>query len=334
MKKIVLAVAVVLLFAIAVGLGLVWDRGSNDFDKADLRKVSLRLAWVPDMAEAGIFIAKEKGYYADEGLDLEIKQGGFGLDPFKLVASGTDTFGVGGAGNLLLAREQGVPVIAIAAEFQDTPVGFIVKVDSGIRNVKQFTGKRVGVQTGADTDVLYRALLSYNDMESSDVKEIPIQYDMKPFLADQIDILPGYVTNQPITLKNQGIDTHVITAASEGVNMYGNIYFVTEETMRTKAEVVDRFNRATLKGWGFFFTNKSEAVEIVGKYVEGFTETDLNKIYEAVGKFIRPDNNTTLLKMTLQRWESTYDVLKRAKMSDHEISIVEAFRLPFHNERQ
>ena len=69
-------------------------------------KVSLRLAWVYDMAEVGIFVAKDKGFYEKEGIDLEIKPGGFGLDPLKLVAAGSDEFGVGGAVNLLLARER------------------------------------------------------------------------------------------------------------------------------------------------------------------------------------------------------------------------------------
>src|ERR1035441_5991968 len=116
-------------------------------------KVSLRLAWVYDMAEVGIFVAKDKGFYEKEGINLEIKPGGFGLDPLKLIAAGSDTFGVGGAVNLLLAREKGMPLVAIAAEFQHTPVGFIVRKDSGIKNFPGFRGRKVGVQTGADTEI-------------------------------------------------------------------------------------------------------------------------------------------------------------------------------------
>ena len=67
-------------------------------------KVSLRLAWVFDMAEVGILVAKEKGFFQKEGLDVTIEPGGFGLDPIKLVAAGSNDFGIGGAGNLLLAR--------------------------------------------------------------------------------------------------------------------------------------------------------------------------------------------------------------------------------------
>ena len=169
-----------------------------------LEPIKVRLAWVADMAEVGVFVAKEQGYFAKEGLDVTIEPGGFGLDPVKLVATGANEFGVGGAGNILLARAQGVPVVAIAAEFQETPVGFIAKAKSGIKDFKGFKGKRVGIQTGADTDVLYRALLVKNGMTGKDVREVPIQFDMTPFLSGAIDVLPGYVTNQPITQQGKG----------------------------------------------------------------------------------------------------------------------------------
>ena len=154
-----------------------------------LEAVSIRLAWVYDMAEVGVLVAKEKGHFAKEGLDVSIQPGGFGLDPIKLVATGTNDYGVGGAGNLLLARAQGVPIVAFAAEFQNTPVGFITHKESGITTFAGFKDKRVGIQTGADTDVLYRALLVNNNMTSSDVREVPIQYDMSPFVNGQIDVV-------------------------------------------------------------------------------------------------------------------------------------------------
>lgn len=273
-------------------------------------QASLRLAWVYDMAEVGVFVAKEKGYYAKEGIDLKIEPGGFGLDPFKLVAAGSNDFGVGGAGNLLLAREKGMPVVAIGAEFQNTPVGFIVRDESKIINFKDFRGKKVGIQTGTDTDVLYQALLSQSGMKPSDVKEVPLDFNMTPFVAKNIDVLPGYVTNQPITLAGKGIKTRVLTAKSQGLSYYGNVYFVTEKILKEHPDLVQRFMKATKAGWEHALANKADAIAAMKVYTKDFGDSDLDKIYDAVMPFIKPDDQSvSLLGMTQQRWESTQNVL-------------------------
>lgn len=293
-------------------------------------KVKFRLAWVHDMAEVGVFVAKEKGYFEKEGLDVTIEPGGFGLDPIKLVAAGSDDYGIGGAGNLLLARAQGVPVVAIAAEFQNTPVGFITRKESGITTFGGFKGKRVGIQTGADTDVLYRALLAKNGMTSKDVKEVPIQFDMGPFVNNLIDVLPGYVTNQPITLKGKGFETKVITAASQGLSYYGNVFFTTEKTLKEKPDQAARFVRAVRAGWNDALAHKADAIAALRKYTQEFDPKDLNDIYDAVMPFVRPDEkDVPMLGMSQARWENTASVLVGAGLMKQAPELSAAYTLQF-----
>ena len=294
------------------------------------QNVSIRLAWVPDMAEAGIFVAREKGIFQREGLVVDVQPGGFGLDPLKLVASGGNDFGIAGAGNLLLAREQGLPVVAIAAEFQATPVGFVTRKESGIVSFADFRGRRVGIQTGADTDVLYRALLSRNNMTSKDVKEVPIQYDMSPFVSNQIDVLPGYVTNQPITLRSQGVDINVLSAASLGASYYGNVLFTTEEMIKKRPEVVRRFVLAFRDGWALALADKEAAKTSLMAYTKDFRAEDLDQIYDAVMPFIRPGGGgSQVLQMDRERWASTYQILKDAGLSKEAKPVESAFTVDF-----
>lgn len=289
-----------------------------------MEKVTFRLAWVPDMAEVGVFVAKEQGYFAREGLDVTIEPGGFGLDPIKLVASGSDDYGIGGAGNLLLARAQGVPVVAVGAEFQNTPVGFITHKESGITSFEQFRGKRVGIQTGADTDVLYRALLVKNAMTPGDLEETPIQFDMGPFVNDLIDVLPGYVTNQPIVLKGLGFETNVITAQSQGLNYYGNVFFTSEEKIRNQSDQVQRFVRAVRAGWQHAIDNKGDAISALMQYTKEFEAKNLDQIYDAVIPFIQPtEQGVPLLGMTRERWSATWKVLDDAGLIKDEVGVVE-----------
>ncbi|MGJ3242094.1 MAG: ABC transporter substrate-binding protein [Opitutales bacterium] len=288
--------------------------------------MSLRLAWVYDMAEVGIFVAQDAGFYAEEGLDLDVKPGGFGLDPFKMVAAGSDTFGVGGAVNLLLARQKELPVVAVAAEFQETPVGFIVRTNSGIDGFTDFIGKRVGVQTGTDTDTLYRALLHHHAMRAEEIQEVAIQYDPTPFVAGRIDVLPGYVSNQPITLANQGIPVRVITARESGFDIYGNVYFVTESTLRERPSIVAAFLRATYRGWERALASPETAVAAMQQRSKDFGEADLRAIHAAVQPFIRPPGTSdALMRMSPGKWQRTADVLSAAGLTEPTDDWADAF---------
>ncbi|MGQ0698803.1 MAG: ABC transporter substrate-binding protein [Panacagrimonas sp.] len=305
-------------------------KSPDEGEKALVEDVRFRLAWVYDMAEVGVLVAKEHGHFEKEGLNVTIEPGGFGLDPIKLVATGSADYGIGGAGNLLLARAQGVPVVAVAAEFQNTPVGFITRKDSGIKSFPEFAGKRVGVQTGADTDVLYRALLAKHGMSSKDVKEVPIQFDMGPFVNGLIDVLPAYVTNQPITLQSKGFETTVITAASEGLRYYGNVFFTTEQKLNKDPQQVERFVRAVRAGWADALADKAGAIAALAKYTNEFNADDLGLVYDAVVPFIKPDEpNVPLLGMTHARWENTTEALLSAGLLKQAPELSAAFTLRF-----
>ncbi len=320
----IIAISIALILAIAASLFVYLNSPADN----DHNAVSVRLAWVYDMAEVGLFVGQDRGAFSDENIDVKIEPGGFGLDPIRLVAAGTNDFGVAGAGNLLLARAQGIPVVAIGAEFQNTPVGFIVRRNSGISSFADFKGKRVGVQTGADTDVLYRALLARNNMSSSDVREVPIQYDAIPFVSGQIDVLPGYVTNQPVTLQRQGIDVDVISAASEGLEYYGNVYFTTERMIDQHPDVVRAFLRAVYNGWMITFEDKSAAIAAIQSRSEDFDEESLSKIYDSVMPFIKePDGS--ILRMTKSRWETTKNVLEAANLLTKEVNLSEVYTNDF-----
>lgn len=294
--------------------------------QSELKPISVRLAWVFDMAEVGLFVAADMGYFANEGLDVKIEPGGFGLDPIRLVASGQNDFGVAGAGNVLLARSKKIPVVAIAAEFQDTPVGFIVRADSGINAFKDFTGRRVGVQTGADTDVLFRALMAKNAISDTALSTVPIQYDVAPFVSRQIDVLPAYITNQPITLREVGLDVRVISAASEGLRYYGNVYIASEKILTKDPKVARAFLRAARQGWLTAFSQKEAAVEAVHRRAPEFGKEALAQIYEAVMPFIKGEGtDAEVLKMSEERWQTTKEVLLDAALLDKDFDLQGAF---------
>src|SRR5947209_15786895 len=105
--------------------------------------IKTRLLWLNQAQFAGIYSAKEAGFYRAKGLDVSIVPGGPGINPVRMVASGSEDIGIASASDIVLAREKGVPVRALAIVVRDNPTDFFAKSDSGIKSVKDFAGKRI-----------------------------------------------------------------------------------------------------------------------------------------------------------------------------------------------
>ena len=127
----------------------------------------MRLQGIPQWQFAGYIVALRKGYYADAGLEVTLNPGGPDLVPLPLVAAGSDTFGSTGADTVLLAREQGIAVVALATWFQASPVAFMVHADSGIAGPQDFPGRRVAMFYGDNVETEYLALLAATDVDRS-----------------------------------------------------------------------------------------------------------------------------------------------------------------------
>jgi ABC-type nitrate/sulfonate/bicarbonate transport system substrate-binding protein len=298
--------------------------------KKEIDKVGFRLSWVHDLAYAGLYLAKDNGHFSTEGMDVTLSPGGFGLDPIKQVATGADQFGIAGANNLLLARAQQIPVVAIGVYFQRNGVAFVTRKDSGIISFRQFKGKRVGLQTGTDTDTVYRMLLVKNGMTPGDVREVPIQYDMAPFLTNLIDVLPGYVTNQPITLRNKGIDVNVITADSEGLHIYGSVFFTSEKLIKDRPDLVARFMRALQRGWQDAFDHKDMTIAAAKRWAPEFDATILPQIYDAAMPLIQADiPGVPINGMDDERWRTTMRAMRDSGLLKDEVDLTRAYTKQF-----
>ncbi|MGH2353406.1 MAG: ABC transporter substrate-binding protein, partial [Chloroflexota bacterium] len=128
-----------------------------------VERASLRLSWIKNTEFAGFFVALDKGYYKDEGIDLTINGAAQNLSPVQAVATGADAIGLSGGASLMLARGQGFPVKAFGALFQKGPGCFVWLERSGIKDIQDFKGKRIGIQQDARTST--QAMLTMNHLK-------------------------------------------------------------------------------------------------------------------------------------------------------------------------
>jgi NitT/TauT family transport system substrate-binding protein len=229
-------------------------------------KVSIRLKWLHQAQFAGYYVAKEKGFYKDEGLDVTINPGGPQLVAENLVAAGTDDFAQGGGmETTLTGRDKGLPLVAIGAIFPKQPALLVAKKESGITKLEDFVGKKVSMwYTG--TQYIIRAMLKSRGVDPSKIIEVPQPVTMAPFIRNEVSVACVTVFNELQTLYAEGLkDLVLFDPADYGIVIPRDTIVTTEKMIKERPEVVQRFLRASLKGWKYAIENQPEAVDITMK---------------------------------------------------------------------
>ena len=158
----------------------------------------MRIQWLDQAQFAGLYIANAKGYFKAQHLAVSIEPGGPDVSPVLLVASGSNDFGVSPATDVIQARSNGVPVVAIATIFQKNPVVFFAKQSKNIKTPKDFVGHTVGLKYGMEIEYYYRVMMKNAGVDTSQVKEVPIKVDMPRFFSGEVDVWSGYSLNEPL----------------------------------------------------------------------------------------------------------------------------------------
>lgn len=216
-----------------------------------LTKASLRLKWLPQTQFAGFYLAKARGYYAAEGIDLTINPGGPNLLTENLVATGADTFGLsGGTDSVFAARDKGLPVVCVGISHQVTPFVFVSRVDGPIKTLPDFRGKTVTTWfTGANYVLL--GMLAQAGIKPGELTLQPQQVSMTPFIDGQSDVATATLYNEYYTLLTRmGADKlRRFVPEDYGVTFPRDTVIASEATVKGKPELVRGFLRASMRGW-------------------------------------------------------------------------------------
>ena len=226
--------------------------------------VTLRINWQHGVQFLGFYAAQAQGYYAAEGLDVAIEPRPDAVDADKepeWIAAGEFDFSVGSR-NLLSAQAQGVPVTAIGAIFQLNPSAFFGRADSGIVTPADLAGRTVVVKGDAWRDLL-RVLLEHDGLTLADVKEVPGGFDMTPFFEGEVEVWAGYLTNEAVLARQQGLELVTLPLYEYGIHNYSAAIYTGQESLAANPDRAARFLRASLRGWEWAVENPTEAVDVM-----------------------------------------------------------------------
>jgi NitT/TauT family transport system substrate-binding protein len=243
---------------------------------ADRAVVNMQLGWLVDGMQIGQVVAKKLGFYEEEGIEFSLVPGGPNIDGIALVASGRSPLGlVNSSPPVMLAVSQGIPITCFAAGLQQHPWVLCSLPKKPVRTPAEMRGKRLGIQP--TSMVLVKAMLRKNQIAEKDVEIIPVGSDLTPLLSGQVDAFSGWQTNA-VALKVLGKDRIDLRLWDAGVRLYANCFYAPTQTVRTSANVLQRFLRATSRGWNYVRRNRDAAVDIlVAEY------PNLNRADERLG---------------------------------------------------
>lgn len=227
------------------------------------KKVTFMMSWIPDVRWAPEIVAKYRGYFKAAGLDVSLKWAKGSRNAGKTVATGAAEFGAPSAGVVLTGREKGLPLVSILSSLRKTQISFISLKKTGIKNPKDFYGKKVGVQRGSATYIGFLALMGKYGIDIDKLNKINVGFGLKPLLSGMVDVRPAYIANEVVLAKVKGIDLNVIWIPDHGIDQVGNGTATNETFMKKNPNVVRSFVQATIKGYKHSMKDPADALKAV-----------------------------------------------------------------------
>ncbi len=253
---------------------------SHLFSTDDLDKVTLQLKWYHQFQFAGYYMAKEKGFYKEAGLDVEIREIDFSRDVVESVLSHEAQYATGEA-SLIVDWSQGKKVVVLAAILQASPIVIVTKERPDIQTIEDLDGKHFDVSGTLGDSVAIRGLLDAQNITLSQRRHRHEESDIDVLIKGHADAIIVYNTNETYQLDKRGVRYRLFHPKDYGFSFYSDLLFSSQDEVESHPQRAVAFKDASLKGWGYAFRHIDETVGVIlEKYnTQGKTREEL--IYEA-----------------------------------------------------
>ncbi|MGG0789095.1 MULTISPECIES: ABC transporter substrate-binding protein [Bacillaceae] len=306
------------------------EEASKNEGNEKLKKVSVVLDWTPNTNHTGLYVAKEKGYFKEQGLDVEIiMPGEAGAD--KLVASGKSEFGVSYQEGITQARVQGVPIVSVAAVIQHNTSGFASPEAKNIKTPKDFEGKTYG---GWGSPVEKAIIDSLMKKENADVNKVDIVNtgDTDFFTSVKRDIDFAWIyygwTGIEAELRNEKLNMVYLTEYSDKLDYYTPVLTTNEKMIKEDPETVKAFVQAASKGYQFAIKNPDDAADILIKSAPDLDAKLVKKSQEWLADKYQ-DDAPRWGEQKLEIWKNYSDWMTENKLLEGDFDPEKAFTNEF-----
>ena len=326
-------ILIFLVIIIAIGVIFAGSKFSakKEVKPVVLTKVSMALDWFPNSDHAELFIAKERGYFVKEGLDVDLHTPADPSTVLQTVASGRDDLGMSPQLDVLIARGKGIKIVSIIGLVQHPLNSIMALKSSGITQPKELVGKKVGGTGIPDTEPLLDTMLKSQGKSIKDVELVNVGFDLVPALiSKKVDAIIGaFWTSESISAENQGFPVNIMRMEKYGVPDYYELVLVTNEDKIGKdSDLIQRFVRATKKGYEDAIADPQGAVRIMKKLKP---EVDLvleSKSVDLLAPLWVPENKVFGWQEE-KRWEDFAKWMKENNLLGKDVDAHAAFNNSF-----
>jgi NitT/TauT family transport system substrate-binding protein len=320
MKKRKIILIPILLFLVACN--------STAQPAEELTSITLPAGYIPNVQFAPLYVAIEKGFYRDAGLDVTIDYN-METDNVALLGVGELDFAIASGEQVLLGQGQDLPVVYVMAWYQEFPVGVVSLADKEIIEPADLAGKKIGIPGLYGASYIgFRALLQANGLQESDLTLDSIGYTTVEALVNgQDDAVVIYVSNEPVQLEAQGYAINTLRV-SDYTNLIGNGLITNQKVIEEKPELVRAMVKATLQGIRYTQEHPDEAFEICKKYVDNLAELSpeeqevQRKVLDASIALYHVEKNGA---SDLQTWQNMQSILLEMGLLTQELDLNQVF---------
>jgi len=245
-----------------------------------LEKVSLQLNWKNQFEFAGYYMAKEKGFYADEGLEVDILEYDNAIELSKSVRQNRHSFAIGYSGTVLDGANAN-DIVFLSAVFQSSPYVLVSLKSSGIKSIKDFKNKRIMIDSESKQNTAFISMLHAHGVSFEDMIVQDPSFKVESLVDGQTDIAAWYLSNELYLLDKRGIEYDIWDPKDYGFDFYNDLLFTSKRELQESPQIVESFTRASLKGWEYAFNHIDETVSIILQKYNTQNKSEGALLYEA-----------------------------------------------------
>ena len=309
-RRLIMMRACVLLFLVAI-VGC--DAAKEERDNG-LSRVSIQLNWYPEMEHGGIYQAQVASAFKEQGLEVEIRPGGRAVPIGAELELGRCQFAIANADDIVLARNQGLDLVAVYAAMQNHPRCILVREESGVKSFDDLKGLTLQRSEG-------RAYVEFLRAKGllDGVHEVPYLGSVASLVADPKTAVQGYSIAEPFLARQQGVKVRTLMVSDLGMNPYSSVLVTSGKTIRESPELVRQFVKAASQGWQAYVDDPklaNDAILKVNKH--GMTPEALVFGAQELTKLALPNGmpKAELGKMTADRWRILVEQLEAIGIVD------------------
>lgn len=269
--------------------------------------ITLQLNWLNQFQFAGYYIAKEKGYYKDLGLNVTINELNSKEELITIIKNKKADFGIGRS-SLIIDKINGEDIVALAAIFQHSPL-MLLTTNENIKSIKDIKHKKIMITPDAEATASITAMLNSNNINYDDLEILSHSFDIDDLINKKTDLMASYISNEPIRLENRKINYKIFHPKDFGFDFYSDILFTSSEFVNNNPKTTKAFYDATLRGWKYAFENKIEAAELIYEKYNTQNKTILALIKEGniLEKLAKTEENEKIGKLSYEKLTDIYN---------------------------